>query len=309
MRIRRLHNPVGWTTVPNALIEDRSISWRARGILVYLLSRPDGWDTDSERLAEQAGLPGEDRQSAAEGRDAVRRALNELDDANYLHRVKRQTQRGDGERRVGTWVTDVYVSDHPTPDGIPGLYAPENAENPHGENPVDNSGEEWAPTPEKPNVGKPGLLTNTKNQLNTASTGDLPSNSIAPVENGAGYAGPALPELAALADAEPAQPALSSTDSIALVSRLEPGIQMFALRAHLRQSLGYQLDFDAIGALVVDAHHAAPPSHRGRLRDRDVVEWVAEFVSSLEHDSGSASVEGPGSAGNPTRGHAPAEPA
>ena len=299
MRIRRLHNPQGWTTIPNALIEDRSISWRARGILVYLLSRPDGWVTDSERLAEQAGLPGDARQTAAEGRDAVRRALNELAAAQYLHRVKRQTQKGDSERRAGTWTTDVYVTDHPTPDGIPGLYEPEN---PPVEEPVDNSGENGAPTPEKPNVGQPGLLTNTKNQLNPDSQGDLTSNSLAPVEKDAGSAVDAPLGLAALAESEPAPPALSSTDSIALVSRLEPGIQMFALRAHLLQVLGYQLTFDQLGALVVEAHECAPPSHRGRLRDRDVVAWVEEFTSPPEPSVGSASVEASDFVASPPRG-------
>lgn len=291
MKLRRLHNPRGWTSLPNAVLEDRDMSWRARGLLAYLLSRPDGWSTDAERLSTLAGQPGEARSKRAEGRDAVRTALSEIEAAKYLHRVRSQ---GAG----GLWSTEYYLFDTPTEQAMPVDLA---GQIPLVEEPVDNSGGNEAPKTENQPSEKQASLTSTTNQLDPAFSGDLSSKNAGPVEKGAGTAGPDPHKLAALAETEPARPALPSTDSIALVSRLEPGIQMFALRAHLRAA-GYPLDFDAIGALVVDAHDAAPPSHKGRLHAVDVVDWVAEFVSRLEHDSGSASVETAGSADDPTRG-------
>lgn len=95
MIIRRQENPRGWTVLPNALIEDARLSFRARGILGYLLSRPDGWETDSSRLAR----------IALEGRDAIRTSLRELESLRYLIRVKVQ---GEG----GLWRTETYVYDH-----------------------------------------------------------------------------------------------------------------------------------------------------------------------------------------------------
>ena len=96
MKIRKLQDPRGFTLVRNAAIEDETISYRARGVLVYLLSRPDGWETDSTRLAAKA----------KEGREAVRTALNELEAARYLKRIKRQAEQG-------RWITETLVSDHP----------------------------------------------------------------------------------------------------------------------------------------------------------------------------------------------------
>lgn len=299
MKLRRLHNPKGWTSIPNAMLEDRSMSWRARGILGYLLTRPDGWETDSVRLAALSGEPGAARSKRAEGRDAVRSALDEIEAAKYLHRVRVQGSNG-------RWSTQYYVFDHPTDQAMPADLA---GQIPLVDEPVDNSGENHPPKPENQASVNPASLTSTNQPLDPDSQGDLPSKNVPPVENGDSSAVAAPPRLAALAEEEPARPALPSTDSIALVSRLEPRIQMFALRAHLTAVLGYQLSFDQLGALVVEAHESSPPSHRGRLRDRDVVDWVEEFTSRLEPDSGSASVEVPGSAGRSPRGLSAASPA
>lgn len=83
--------------MPNATITDERLSYRALGVLTYLVSRPDGWETDSDSLAD-----GEKR----EGRDAVRRALRELEELRYLHRFRLQNTRGH-------WTTVCYVTDEP----------------------------------------------------------------------------------------------------------------------------------------------------------------------------------------------------
>lgn len=90
---RPSHN---FTVVSNAVIRDECLSYRARGILIYLLSQPPDWETSSTRLAIAAG----------EGRDAVRTALRELINAGYVTLRKEQT-------KAGRWVTTYTVTDTP----------------------------------------------------------------------------------------------------------------------------------------------------------------------------------------------------
>ena len=85
-----------YTVVQNQVIRDRRLSWRARGILIYLLSMPDDWRTTASHLAS-TGL---------EGRDAIRACLEELETVGYIQRKKRQDDRG-------RWSTATYVFDCP----------------------------------------------------------------------------------------------------------------------------------------------------------------------------------------------------
>jgi hypothetical protein len=104
------------------MLEDRTLSWRARGILAYLLSRPPLWETNSEALAA----------FGKEGREAVRTALRELQVARYLHRPRQQGSDG-------RWATDWLIADHPFDPSDDGLFPPQGVDNP-----VDESGDNWA---------------------------------------------------------------------------------------------------------------------------------------------------------------------
>ena len=90
-----------FTVVANAIVTNCSLSWKARGILIYLLSKPDHWTTSSENLARQG----------PDGRDAIRSALTELDQAGYLKRTRSQG-------RDGRWRTVVTVYDTPNPQPV-----------------------------------------------------------------------------------------------------------------------------------------------------------------------------------------------
>ena len=90
-----------FTIISNRVLRDPHMSYRARGVLAYILSMPDNWRTNAETLARQ-GL---------EGRDAIRAAINELIAAGFARRVKSQDERGryttelhfyDYARRVNT---------------------------------------------------------------------------------------------------------------------------------------------------------------------------------------------------------------
>lgn len=90
-----------FTVIDRRAVNDDSLSFRARGILVWLLDKPDGWRVDSEQIAD----------AAKEGRDAVRTALNELATAGYITRRKYQNERGH-------WVTETWVHERPVPADV-----------------------------------------------------------------------------------------------------------------------------------------------------------------------------------------------
>ena len=97
MTIIRAPRPANnFTIIKNEIVRDTKVSYRARGLLAYLLSQPDHWRTNSDRLT----YPG------TEGRDAIRSALKELSDVGYVVLVKRQ-------RANGTWLTEWLVYDEP----------------------------------------------------------------------------------------------------------------------------------------------------------------------------------------------------
>ena len=103
MIIRTPRPESNYLTVSNSVVRDRGLSFKARGILVLLLSYPDNWSVSSERLALET--PGD----KGEKRDAIRTGLKELEGAGYIRRETRQ----DGE--TGRFSTHTYVYDTPQP--------------------------------------------------------------------------------------------------------------------------------------------------------------------------------------------------
>ncbi len=70
-------------------LENPQLSWRAKGLLAYFMSRPDDWQIQSSDLLKRS----------TEGRLAVRRAMKELRDAG--HAVLRQVRSDNGSRAIG----------------------------------------------------------------------------------------------------------------------------------------------------------------------------------------------------------------
>ncbi|MFE7592812.1 hypothetical protein ACFU6K_25725 [Kitasatospora sp. NPDC057512] len=98
MRVHRSARTRAFTVLPNGLLQDRRLSYTARGLLADLLSRPDGWREDGRQMAD----------SSPQGRGAVRRALKELTSAGYY--------RVDTVRMAdGTIRSEAHVFDTPQP--------------------------------------------------------------------------------------------------------------------------------------------------------------------------------------------------
>lgn len=107
MTIRRseLQFDRDFTIMPNAWARDERLSRKARGLLVELLSHTVGW---TESLASLVS-------KGVEGREAIRSAIRELEDAGYLVRSQRRDEGGRFES-VDYELCDP-MSENPTSDG------------------------------------------------------------------------------------------------------------------------------------------------------------------------------------------------
>jgi hypothetical protein len=70
--------------VPNDLLNDKELTFKAKGVYAYIQSKPANWDFSAERISMQT----------KEGVTSVRMALIELEDAGYLIRTQSRNNRG-----------------------------------------------------------------------------------------------------------------------------------------------------------------------------------------------------------------------
>lgn len=68
-----------------SISEDKKLSWAARGLLIFLLGKPDSWRVSAEYLAQQTNDSGKKT-----GKQGVYSLLNELIDAGYVLRSENQ---------------------------------------------------------------------------------------------------------------------------------------------------------------------------------------------------------------------------
>jgi hypothetical protein len=127
-----------WLVIDQAVVRNPRLSHRARGILCLLLSMPDDWRVNAEWVAMHG----------SEGRDAVRAALKELEEAGHIIRHKSQDA-------FGRWYTHSVVYEQPVDRG------------------VDN----WATEDGFPGVGKPGANRNTYKEVSTHLVTDMTKQS------------------------------------------------------------------------------------------------------------------------------------
>jgi hypothetical protein len=83
--------------VPNDLLNNPEISFKAKGLYAYLNSKPDNWDFSVERIASQV----------KEGVESVRVGIQELEKFGYLKRIRYQNEKG-------FWEIDYMLFEVPT---------------------------------------------------------------------------------------------------------------------------------------------------------------------------------------------------
>lgn len=134
-----------FTKISNVVLQDKDISHKARGVLVYLLSKPSEWETRREDLITEH-----------DGEASIRAAIYELRTAGYIKLESRRNEAG----KVVRWEYSVY-EDRKHPDALrPKLTkkVQPDVENQHLENEKENqplNPDVEKPHVEYPDVGKP----------------------------------------------------------------------------------------------------------------------------------------------------------
>ncbi|MBF7022516.1 conserved phage C-terminal domain-containing protein [Staphylococcus kloosii] len=83
-------------------VEDENISWKAKGIMSYLFSKPDDWQIYQTQLEKVS----------KDGKASVRSTINELIDNGYMTRQSRRKNNGDFDGY------DYTLHEHPVNDGV-----------------------------------------------------------------------------------------------------------------------------------------------------------------------------------------------
>lgn len=188
-----------FTIINNAILADDHISFRAKGVLVYLLGKPDNWQVSERHLATVGH----------EGVTAVRAALKELEEAGYIQRRRKQGLNGRFE-----WESVVY--DEPQPMQLAAL-EPDEPDEPCSENlSMDDEPCLGFPCTEKPCVENRaiintiGIRTEQTRTTDDDSARDLPAPTT-PVLSSSSSTTPAerirLPAAAVAALTQPHDPA------------------------------------------------------------------------------------------------------
>lgn len=93
-------------------LEDPDLSWEAKGLWAYLMSRPDDWTVSVEHLCKIYKMRGG-------GRDSIYKILNELIKHGYCTRVQEQGVNGKFEKYeyiISELKNKVPLPDLPLPD-------------------------------------------------------------------------------------------------------------------------------------------------------------------------------------------------
>ncbi|HEY0090237.1 MAG TPA: hypothetical protein VGB37_15420 [Candidatus Lokiarchaeia archaeon] len=91
-KIYRRENP--FVQVDKDIINDKNLSWKSKGILVYLLSKPDSWKIYEKEISEHS----------KDGIRATRSGIKELIKFKYIERI----QKKDKQNKFAGYEYNVY---------------------------------------------------------------------------------------------------------------------------------------------------------------------------------------------------------
>lgn len=153
MAVFRIDKTKDYTVMSNCHLRDKRLSLKAKGLLSQMLSLPEDWDYTL------TGLSFINRES----KDAVRSAVNELEQCGYIER--RQTTDEFGKFSVNEYV----IHESPT---VPSL------DNPSSENPTTGN-----PSAENPSSENPTQLNTKKSNKKKQKTDVSNTHSVLPSES------------------------------------------------------------------------------------------------------------------------------
>jgi hypothetical protein len=93
--VKNAENP--YVMIDRRPIDNPILSFKAKGILTYLMSRPDGWEVSVADLVNHA----------LDGDDSIRSGLKELKKAGHIKQTQMR-KRG----RITGWLIEVYEVPH-----------------------------------------------------------------------------------------------------------------------------------------------------------------------------------------------------
>lgn len=147
-----------FTAIDNVLVKDNRMSWKARGIFLYLWSMPDDWDFYVDEVAKHS----------KDGISALQSGLSELEKFGYLKRTRLHGNDGHFSKMAwelsDTGIFTINRKTHPMENTIDGKIHPmENRQLPIKNN------------------------TNKKETLNKEGTKEILSSSHSTVSHSADY--------------------------------------------------------------------------------------------------------------------------
>ncbi|WP_281216174.1 DnaD domain-containing protein [Lysinibacillus capsici] len=152
--IVRVEKNKDYTIINNTSIQDSRLSWKAKAIHVFMLSKPDDWTFYNEEM----------QQWAKDGKDSFTAGLRELQKYGYVKKERRRVEGGKFD-----YVTIVYE--------VPYMDLP-HTDNPSSDEPYAGKPQTENPSTEKPFTENPQLLS-----TNTLSTDSLNTNTLNNINN------------------------------------------------------------------------------------------------------------------------------
>lgn len=145
MGIKRKARPAtSFYILDKSISEDKALSWQARGMLVFLLGKPDNWIVSVSALVNETKDSGKKT-----GRDGVYAIIAELEKVGYIKKAQNRIQSGE----FSSFEYMVHESPAPLTDS-PLTGQPETAQ-PDTANPTQVSIEELPSIEEPPRIEKP----------------------------------------------------------------------------------------------------------------------------------------------------------
>ena len=160
VKVLKRSNP--YVQIDKTGVSDSQLSWKARGLLVYLLSKPSNWEVSIKHLTKA---------SDSDGRQSVQSGLKELEQNNYLVRFPyRDPQTG----LLGGWKSYVFETpedclswqQHPD-ENLPTNRKPVRRETSSTANPTDGKSDRREPrlTANPPLIINEEVIINDLNNL------------------------------------------------------------------------------------------------------------------------------------------------
>jgi hypothetical protein len=78
------HRKNYFVVVDKEMINDTRLSWKAKGLMLYLLGQSDGWQFYESEITTHS----------KDGRDSTSNGLNELEEYGYLRRTPIRNEKG-----------------------------------------------------------------------------------------------------------------------------------------------------------------------------------------------------------------------